>query len=79
MTEASITSDEDTDGETAGTKANKATRLSHATIARWYNFFREIIADHMYDELKDGAKIGGVGHTVEIDESLFGKLKVIYQ
>ena len=42
-----------------------------------YIIYREIISDFMIKELENGKKIGGPGLTVEIDESLFGKLKGI--
>ena len=39
--------------------------------------FREIICDHMIKTLEDNV-IGGVGLTVEIDESMFGRAILVY-
>ena len=46
--------------------------MSFGTICKFTTFFREIIADHLMDRQAIN-KIGGVGMTVEIDESMFGK------
>ena len=46
--------------------------LAQGTIVDYYNFFREVCFS---DLLKKKEKIGGVGKTVEIDESMFGKRK----
>ena len=42
------------------------------TIVDWASFHREVIEDHL---VKNCKKLGGVGFTVEIDESKFGKRK----
>ena len=39
---------------------------------RYYTAFRDIIGMEMINNY--GKKIGGVGMTVEIDESMFGKV-----
>ena len=62
-----MTSDSDSDEE-----ASTSTKLSYGTINKSTTFFREIIADHLL-ETQQSHKIGGVGLTVEIDESMFGK------
>ena len=49
-----------------------STQLSHATIAKFNNFFREIISDYVLENFSN-RKIGGPGLVVEIDESMFGK------
>ena len=41
----------------------------------YLNFFRDIIAEHMFNN-SQGYKIGGLGLTVEIDESMFGRFKL---
>src|SRR5215469_18428969 len=41
--------------------------LAQGTIVDYYNFFREVC---FIDLLKKKEKIGGVGKTVEIDESM---------
>ena len=38
----------------------------------WYNLCREVCSEVL---IKENAKIGGPGKTVEIDESKFGKRK----
>ena len=38
----------------------------------WYNLYREVCSEVL---IKEDAKIGGPGKTVEIDESKFGKRK----
>ncbi|KZR95704.1 Uncharacterized protein APZ42_010388, partial [Daphnia magna] len=44
----------------------------HGTPIDWYNFCREVSEDIV---INNSEKIGGVGITVEIDESKFGKRK----
>lgn len=46
--------------------------VNGSTAVDYNNFFREICIEFM---LRKAEKIGGVGHTVEIDESKFGKRK----
>ncbi|KZR98075.1 Uncharacterized protein APZ42_006686 [Daphnia magna] len=46
--------------------------LAHGTPIDWYNFCREVSEDIV---INNSEKIGGVGITVEIDESKFGKRK----
>ncbi len=50
----------------------KETGHSEHTIVDWYNFIRDVCAQYLIDHAQ---KIGGVGKTVEIDESKFGKRK----
>ena len=51
--------------------------LNNQTVQIQHIFCRDIIADYMYNAVKDDGQIGGPGLHVEIDESLFGKLKVM--
>ena len=44
------------------------------TAVDWYNFVRDICAQHFID---NPVQIGGQGIEVEIDESKFGKRKYI--
>ena len=46
---------------------------SQHTSTDWYQFCRDICGEVILDDSKQG--IGGEGHTVEIDESKFGKRK----
>ncbi|KZS04740.1 Uncharacterized protein APZ42_032246 [Daphnia magna] len=45
---------------------------AHGTPIDWYNFCREVSEDVV---INNSEKIGGIGFTVEIDESKFGKRK----
>jgi len=47
-------------------------RLANQTIVDWSSFCREVCYDAM---ILCKVKLGGYGHTVEIDESKFGKRK----
>lgn len=47
-------------------------RMSNQTIVDWSSFCREVTYDAM---VINKVMIGGFGHTVEIDESKFGKRK----
>lgn len=47
-------------------------RLSHQVITDWSSFFREVTYDTMVIKK---VKLGGYSHTVEIDESKFGRRK----
>lgn len=68
--EACVTSDEESDTETASTST-----LSSQSVDKYFRLFREIVCDHMFETLKTVQKIGGPGKHVEIDESQFGKRK----
>ena len=46
--------------------------ICNQTIVDWYNFCREVCDCILFE---DNEKIGGLGKTVEIDESKFGKRK----
>ena len=46
--------------------------MDHSTTTDWSNYLREVCASFLLTK-QNGAKIGGVGMTVEIDESLFSK------
>lgn len=46
--------------------------ICNQTIVDWYNFCREVCDCILFE---DSEKIGGIGKTVEIDESKFGKRK----
>ena len=46
--------------------------LGSATISRYFSAFRDMIGAEMLENY--GEKIGGMGLTVEIDESMFGKV-----
>ena len=46
--------------------------ISHGTAVDWNNFLREVCAA---DLLANPVMVGGPGHTVEIDESLFSRRK----
>ena len=65
--EVCITSDED--------ESEDAVRISPNTINNFTKYFREIISDDMIEKNQSDNKIGGIGMTVELDESLFGKRK----
>ena len=47
-------------------------RLAHQTLTDWSSFCREVTYDAM---VVRKVKLGGYGHTVEIDESKFGRRK----
>ena len=47
-------------------------RLSNQTITDWSSFCREVVFDCM---IIRKVQLGGYGHTVEIDESKFGRRK----
>lgn len=49
--------------------------VSTRTIADWYSYCREVIVDHFLENQEIGAKIGGPGRVVQIDESKFGRRK----
>ena len=46
----------------------------HQTVIDWTSFYREVAIDLA---LKHSEAIGGVNTTIEIDESKFGKSKLI--
>ena len=46
---------------------------SHSTSTDWNQFCRDVCGEILISDTKDG--IGGPGHTIEIDESKFGKRK----
>jgi transposase-like protein len=46
--------------------------LSHTTIIQWFSKFRDVCSHHF--EMND-RRIGGEGHIVEIDESVFSRRK----
>lgn len=50
----------------------RETDLSKPTTRKLINAFREILTVWL---IENSSKIGGVGETVEIDESVFGKRK----
>lgn len=47
-------------------------RMANQTIVDWSSFCREVVYDAM---VVRKVKLGGYGHTIEIDESKFGKRK----
>ena len=72
---------------TKATRLSKTTIAKWYSFFRYYllcsslncneiYILRDIIGDYMVSELCGGHQIGGRGLHVEIDESLFGKLKV---
>ena len=46
--------------------------LDEKTIIRWYQHFRDVCSRFL---IKNEYKIGGVGHVIQIDESLIAKAK----
>ena len=54
------------------TTAIHETGHSSKTVVDWFNFHRDVCAQHFIDH---PVQIGGIGKTVEIDESKFGKRK----
>jgi len=50
------------------------TKTSNQTVVFYHGIFRDIIDEHMFNNSQD-YKIGGLGLTVEVDESMFGKRK----
>ena len=64
---------QDQSSVTSGEDEEECRETSSNTINKFNEIFRNMICDQM---LLDGDnKIGGVGLTVEVDESLFGKRK----
>ena len=49
--------------------------LSEKTINKFYSTFTDVIGEEMVAKYRH--KIGGEGMTVEIDESMFGKVSHI--
>ena len=47
-------------------------RIESEAICNWRNFIRDVYAEHL---IRNPVRIGGAGHTVEIDESAFVKRK----
>ncbi|GFU43807.1 mitotic-spindle organizing protein 2A [Trichonephila clavipes] len=54
--------------------AVKDVRVNKNTVVDWYMFCREVC---MAAILKESEPLGGEGKIVEIDESMFGKMKVV--
>ncbi|GFT06715.1 mitotic-spindle organizing protein 2A [Trichonephila clavipes] len=54
--------------------AVKDVRVNKNTVVDWYMFCREVC---MAAVLKESEPLGGEGKIVEIDESMFGKMKVV--
>ncbi|GFS82318.1 hypothetical protein TNCV_3340381 [Trichonephila clavipes] len=52
--------------------AVKDVRVNKNTVVDWYMFCREVC---MVEGLKESEPLGGEGKIVEIDESMFGKMK----
>lgn len=50
------------------------TGIERHTVSQFYKFFREAIMTHVLDDA-EAMEVGGVGVTVEIDESKYGKRK----
>jgi len=50
-------------------------QTSPNTVADWYSYCREVCMIAFDEKYEAEGKIGGVGRTVEIDESLVGKRK----
>ena len=48
--------------------------LSPKTINKYFTIFRDLIGEVMLEEYN--TMIGGEGKVVEIDESMFGKVKI---
>ncbi|GFN85115.1 hypothetical protein PoB_001162100 [Plakobranchus ocellatus] len=48
------------------------TGLSENTVIQWFCYFRDVCSHHL---VENPAQIGGIGHYVEIDESLMSKRK----
>ncbi|CAH2088628.1 unnamed protein product [Euphydryas editha] len=51
--------------------------LSRATITDWFNYCREAVVIYQIEKQTFDGKIGGPGKIVQIDESKFGKRKII--
>ena len=47
-------------------------RIESEAICNWRNFIRDVYVEHL---IRNPVRIGGVGRTVEIDESAFVKKK----
>ncbi|GFW19233.1 hypothetical protein TNCV_255601 [Trichonephila clavipes] len=55
--------------------AVKDVRVNKNTVVDWYMICREVC---MVEGLKESEPLGGEGKIVEIDESMFGKMKLSY-
>ena len=60
-------------GESTVIKCKTDIGISDPTITDWKNFIRDVCNEMVV--VRDPCTIGGVGHTVEIDESLLSKNK----
>ena len=69
--ETSVSSAEESDGSSTENTISTSTR----TVADYFNYCREVCTWSVECKLATDGKIGGVGMTVEIDESKFGKRK----
>lgn len=49
--------------------------LSQRTISDWYSYCRETVVIYLIETFDSKDKIGGLGKTVQIDESKFGRRK----
>ncbi|GFW31076.1 mitotic-spindle organizing protein 2A [Trichonephila clavipes] len=61
-------------GKSMNEFAVKDVRVNKNTVVDWYMFCREVC---MAAILKESEPLGGEGKIVEIDESMFGKMKVV--
>ena len=50
--------------------------LSSKTVVEYQKIFRDMISEEMMDQGSQDYMVGGVGTTIEIDESQYGSYKI---
>lgn len=54
---------------------SQGSSISSATIARWYQGFREAVTEQFLRQIQQGSKIGGIDRVVQVDEAMIGRRK----